>query len=101
MAPPRASRPLEGALGSHSGSGVRSCTSQAGERKLEGAVGRLAQELGRGTFPGATGEFSSQLELDLGLKVQQRRISRRQFSEVQPTSRWPSTAKNVPRLPYL
>lgn len=62
-------------------------------------MGRLAQELGRGTFPGDQGEFSSQLELDLGLKVQQRRISRKQCSEVQPTSRWPSTAKNVPRLP--
>lgn len=42
-------------------------------------MGRLTPELGRGDLPGDPGEFSSQLELDLGLRVQQPRISRKQL----------------------
>ena len=48
MAPPRASRPLEGALGSARWSGVLCCTPQALKRETQGAVGVLAQELGPG-----------------------------------------------------
>ena len=65
---------------------------QALEREPEGAVGRLAQELGRGGPSRGTEENSHHsLELDLGIKVQQWRISGKQFS-VQPASREPGTA---------
>lgn len=73
MAPPRAPRPLEGALGSASWSGVWCCSPpppQVLEREPEGAVGRLAQELGReGPSRGTEENSHHSLELDLGIKV--------------------------------
>ena len=80
MAPPRASRPLEGALGSARWSGVLCCTPQALKRETQGAVGVLAQELGPGELVGGGGPRENShhsLELDLGIK----KSSRGEFTE--------------------
>ena len=80
MAPPRAPRPLEGALGSARWSGVSCCTPQALKREPAGAVGVLAQQLGPGerVEGGRPRENSHHsLELDLGIK----KSSRGEFTE--------------------